>query len=238
MDLPDKIITSAPQCRRCGTCCRNGGPALHNEDLGLIGESLIPLSRLVTIRQNEPALNQQTSQLDPDRGEFLKISGAAGCWTCIFWNEAGKGCGIYEERPLECRLLFCEDTSGIERVIGRNLLTREKVPGLEEDIMKAVHLHESACSFLHINDLVARFLADPSALEKLEEISALVRKDLRIRDSFFAARPEMRQNEMFIFGRPLFLVLSPFGFWVVEANNTLDVQFADAQMSRRPAAIS
>jgi hypothetical protein len=29
-------------CRRCGTCCRKGGPALHREDRHLVVDGLIP----------------------------------------------------------------------------------------------------------------------------------------------------------------------------------------------------
>jgi len=44
-----KNTTDAPEpvCKRCGTCCRKSGPALHTQDLGLFeGKGALALSMI------------------------------------------------------------------------------------------------------------------------------------------------------------------------------------------------
>lgn len=198
---------------------------MHSEDLGLINNAAIPLARMVTIRTNEPALNQQTSSVDIDRGEFVKISGSAGNWSCCFWQEAESSCGIYGERPLECRLLFCEDTRAVEAVMGCDLLIREDILGSEVDIITVVRKHESLFSYNQINSLLSEFLSEPSLKEKLQEINLLVREDLCFRDKFLEERGDLQPIELFLFGRPLFLVLSPYGFRPIESINGISLDY-------------
>lgn len=44
-------------CRRCGTCCEKGGPALHTDDRMLIENGHIPARYLFTIREGEPVVD-------------------------------------------------------------------------------------------------------------------------------------------------------------------------------------
>ncbi|MDO9632844.1 MAG: hypothetical protein Q7I92_13180, partial [Humidesulfovibrio sp.] len=59
-------------CRRCGTCCRKGGPALHVPDLHLFrGPDALDLSLVVTLRAGELALDQPKGRLLPLTAEVL-----------------------------------------------------------------------------------------------------------------------------------------------------------------------
>ena len=42
-------------CLGCGACCRQGGPALHGEDLALVRSRQLRLDDLITVRQGELA---------------------------------------------------------------------------------------------------------------------------------------------------------------------------------------
>ena len=49
-----KAKKTAGECRRCGTCCEKGGPALHGEDRPLVDRGQVPARCLFTIRAGEP----------------------------------------------------------------------------------------------------------------------------------------------------------------------------------------
>ncbi len=76
------IHTKKPSCRRCGDCCQNGGPALHEEDMPLIQDGSIPLTSIVTLRPGERAYDQPAQKVLPLDAEILKIKGRDGKWTC------------------------------------------------------------------------------------------------------------------------------------------------------------
>ena len=119
-------------CQRCGTCCEKGGPALHQEDRHLVDGGRVPASALFTIRRGELARNTVKGTLSPVTQEIIKIKGKPGRWTCLFFDDSTKGCGIYADRPLECRALNCRDTRQIERVYeGTRLTRKDLLSGIE-----------------------------------------------------------------------------------------------------------
>ncbi|MGD8702110.1 MAG: YkgJ family cysteine cluster protein, partial [Desulfosarcina sp.] len=106
----------ANQCRRCGVCCEKGGPSLHHEDRHLVDSGRIPARCLFTLRQGELARDNVKGVLAPLSAEIIKIKGQSGSWTCMFYDDETRGCGIYDHRPLECRALNCRDTRRIAKV--------------------------------------------------------------------------------------------------------------------------
>ena len=85
-------------CKRCGTCCTSGGPALHTEDLALVRAGRLPLAQLITIRSGEIAHNPLTNSLQPVKKELVKISGVGRQWNCCYFDPEEKGCTIYDKR--------------------------------------------------------------------------------------------------------------------------------------------
>jgi Fe-S-cluster containining protein len=63
------------ECSHCGTCCANGGPALHMQDRELIEGGSIPISHLITIRKGELVHNPVTNRLQAAKSELIKING-------------------------------------------------------------------------------------------------------------------------------------------------------------------
>lgn len=63
------------ECSRCGSRCREGGPALHDGDLLLFGSGCLSLENLVTVRRGELAVSPVSGQPEPVAKEFLKIQG-------------------------------------------------------------------------------------------------------------------------------------------------------------------
>ncbi|MDP4978618.1 MAG: YkgJ family cysteine cluster protein, partial [Desulfobacterales bacterium] len=138
--------TDTRACRRCGTCCRKGGPAFHLADRPLIEKGTIPLRHLFTIRKGERAKDPIRGVVRPVSTELIKLKGSANTWTCTFFNERDSSCRIYTGRPLECRLLKCWDTTDVEEMTDRESLTRRHLLEGVAGLWDLVAEHEARCS--------------------------------------------------------------------------------------------
>ena len=135
-----------PLCSRCGECCRKGGPALHRGDLSLLRTPGGPdLADLVTLRAGEPALDQVRGRLEPLETEIVKLRGRHGTWTCLFFRDEGSACAIYQARPLECRVLSCQDTRELARVYAQDRLTRKDILPPGHPLLELLAEHEQRC---------------------------------------------------------------------------------------------
>lgn len=161
-------------CQRCGTCCRKGGPAFHLSDRPLIENGIIPLRHLLTIRKGERVNDPVRGVVEPVAAELIKIKGAHDTWTCTFFDDRNSGCRIYSDRPVECRLLKCWDTTELEAIYEKDRLTRrhllENVAGLWELVVE----HEARCDWANLGEMAARHKKDrdKSTAKALAEIVA------------------------------------------------------------------
>lgn len=196
-------------CRRCGTCCRKGGPTLHLEDRRLLDEGILPPAHLFTIRAGEPAHDNVRGGIHPVEEDLIKIRGAGDTWTCIYLDEALNGCRSYENRPLECRALKCWDTAEIEAVYGRDRLTRRMLLSGAGRLWELIEDHQARCGYREIAALLDGVRGrDPAAVRALRE---MVLYDIHLR--VLAAERGLVPMEMtaFLFGRPLVETLKPLG---------------------------
>jgi Fe-S-cluster containining protein len=205
---------SAAQCTGCGTCCRQGGPALHLEDRSLLEQGGISRGEMVTIRRDEPAYNPLDETVLPSGSEFIKTKGRGGSWSCLFFDETGNRCTIYLNRPLECRLLFCRDTGPLAEVVGENLLTRQMLLPEDDPVLPLLTRQEEECPYRLVNKLLT---GGDKVRDDIEgQLTELVGRDLAVRSIFLRNFPARHAEELFLFGRPLFLVLAPYGFRLLE----------------------
>lgn len=211
-------MSAATACQRCGTCCRQGGPALHGPDAELIRSGALHLDDLVTVRRGELAFQPLADRPEPVTHEFLKLKGQNGSWCCAFFNETSKGCLRYAHRPMACGLLDCTDTGPLLAIAGQDLLTRFDCLLTDDPLLPLIEAHEQTCPCpdlaaidrdLHqTTDAIAALLAD---------LEAAVARDLAFRTWVAAAHGLSLGQELFAFGRPLFQLLHPLG---VQAVNT------------------
>lgn len=213
-----------PACRRCGACCEQGGPALHVEDRQLVESGALRLRDLVAIRSGEPAYDQRQGRVVPSGAEFLKLVGSNGSWSCRFFNMT-RGCGIYGQRPLECRLLFCRDTAPLEAVMGRELLSRRDLLAEGDPLLEWLEKLELEVGYPEVMEILAGLGQQSSAGEALARLTGLVRTDLALREAFLRSSPKRRHDELFLLGRPLFLTISPYGCRLVEGQDGVRLQY-------------
>jgi Fe-S-cluster containining protein len=210
------MVETTSQCKQCGTCCRKGGPALHQEDREILRTGQIELQHLVTIRKGEMALSPVSDTLQATDRELIKTAGRGSDWTCCFFDEQTNTCTIYENRPLECRLLQCWDTATIEAVINKDTLARTDIIEPNDPILEFIGAHEQACPLSRVTSLAVELNGAVEKQPILAELTGLVRRDLQIRARAVTAFNIPVAVELFYFGRPLFVLLSPYNIEIHE----------------------
>lgn len=198
-------------CRRCGTCCRQGGPALHLEDRELVASGRIPLQDLFTIRQGEPAYDNVTETVAPAVTDIIKLKGASsGSQVCRFYESATKGCGIYGHRPAECRALQCWDTSSIETLYRCRRLERRHLLVETAGVWELVQEHQRRCDYGDVAEMAARLKQGTSAEEPCDKLLELVRYDESLRQVTLERTGWNPELLPFLFGRPLSFTIQMF----------------------------
>lgn len=204
-------------CRRCGTCCRQGGPALHLEDQELVESGKILLQHLFTIRRGEPAYDNVTGTIAPAVTDIIKLQSASpGSDVCCFYEFASKGCGIYGHRPAECRALQCWDTQHIEALYRCRRLERRHLLTKAVRIWELVQEHQQHCDYEIVAELAARLKQNSSTEEYQNRLLELIRYDQSLRQvtvERIGMEPELLP---FLFGRPLSFTIQMFKLKTVQ----------------------
>jgi Fe-S-cluster containining protein len=213
MNKPLKNITS---CIRCGTCCTKGGPTLHAGDRQIILDGHIRTEHLITIRKGELAYMPPREELQPVQQELVKIAGKGSGWECLFLNKPMSSCMIYANRPLECRILKCWDTSHLLSVIYKDLLKRADIINPGDPLLKLIEVHEKKCAIQEMENILSSLSDKNDKSKSLKELAQLVQEDLFIRSRAVSEFALTLALEIFILGRPLFKLLSGRGILVQE----------------------
>jgi Fe-S-cluster containining protein len=195
-------MNAAPMtaCRRCGTCCTKGGPAFHLEDRELIDSGVIPAGHLVTLRTGERVHDPIRGGLIVLESEMIKIKGIEGSWSCLYFDRTGLSCRIYENRPLECRILQCWDTRDIAARYAHDRLTRCDLLSDIPDLWNLIADHNSRCSHLTLRQLLSSPSTDADAKKAISEMMAYDQSMRALVVEKGGMAPDMLD---FIFGRPL-----------------------------------
>ncbi|KPJ79167.1 MAG: hypothetical protein AMJ54_00485 [Deltaproteobacteria bacterium SG8_13] len=209
-----RIEPSAPQCQRCGTCCKKGGPALHKKDRVLVESGRLPLTDLFTIRRGELARDNVRGTLQPLDTEIVKIKAReAASWTCRYYSDHDSACRIYSTRPLECRVLQCWDTREIERLYSVGRLRRKDLLVPVEGLWDLIVDHDRRCSYESLHRLTRRLKSGGGEADA-GKVLEVIQYDAELRDLVNERGnldPEMLD---FLFGRPLTRTVGQFGIRV------------------------
>jgi len=206
------------ECRRCGECCRRGGPVLHSEDRGLFAGKIISITDVVRVRKDEPAFDPMQGRVVRAAAEMLKIGGSGRSWSCRFFSPDPPACTVHADRPLECRLFFCRAPEDLAAVAGSDLLALPAVPDLDPALSGLAGEFDRTFPFSAFNVLLRKAVHDRGALA---ELSDLVNRELRFRMKTCAARCLSPSLEAAILGRPFFLSAAASGFEVREREGGL-----------------
>ena len=212
-------MSDAGNCKRCGTCCRQGGPALHGPDIELLRSGHLRPDDLITVRRGELAFQPLAASPEPVAHEFLKLTGRNGSWQCAFYDEATKGCGRYQHRPMACGLLDCTNTGPLLDIAGQDLLTRFDCIDRDDPILALILNHQEHNPCRDIQTVSDDFEQVRARAEILEGLLKDVNLDLAFRSRTADTFHLSVALELFYFGRPLFQLLLPLG---IQPYNTHD----------------
>ncbi len=207
-------------CRRCGTCCKKGGPTLREQDRKLVEKGTLPLRILVTIRKGEFVRGVDGEEPFRTESEMIKIKGTGTEWTCALLDAARNRCTQYDSRPIECRAMACWDTSGIERVMKTPALTRRDLIFGVEGLLDLVSNHERRCGLFDLLNLSASIRRDEKEAER--EIMEMLRYDKALRDLLVEKGADAEQLE-FLLGRPLDSLLGGFDLKLVKDKSRIRI---------------
>ncbi len=197
------------KCKRCGTCCRKGGPTLHSSDIGLIHSGCLLPRHLVTVRAGELVYHPLKRSLMVLPKELVKLRGRYGSWACIFYDES-EGCTIYESRPIECRVLTCWDEGPIAGLFLQDLLARESLIPTGSILFEIMEAYDRAFPTRTVLDLL-RSLAEPSHPPSISaELERLSRADETFRQTAVSSLGIPEDSLPFFFGRPIAEILAQF----------------------------
>jgi Fe-S-cluster containining protein len=202
--------TATTECRRCGTCCKKGGPCFHLEDKGLIEKGLILSKYLYTIRKGELSFDNIKGSISPATTDIIKIKGRNGSWTCVFFDEKNTQCTIYDTRPLECRVLKCWDTRDIEKIYAKDRLTRKDLISGIEGLWDLVEAHQKQCGYDMLTLFVDALNTDKKD-DALKGILDIIEHDIKIRELVVGKAGLESDLTDFLFGRPITETIKMYG---------------------------
>lgn len=215
--MADLVSASSPakaECKRCGACCRKGGPALHSPDSELLSEGILQARDLCSFRAGELVRDDTLSRIVPLPGELVKIAAPFGSrpddWTCRFLTEKNL-CFIHGKQPIECRAFFCEAPEALLALSGKDSLDRKavrallKVPAWWDELMDA---HAERCGYDALTELAPRIAEDADARRSFLEI---VEYDRAFRDLVVEKKAALPEELDFLLGRPLLRTVIMYG---------------------------
>lgn len=196
-------------CRRCGRCCESGGPALHRADLPLVEAGVILRRDLVTLRSGEVVHENVAGGLTTLATEMVKLAGRGSGFSCRFHDASAKACGIHESRPVECRALFCEDTSAIESLYREDRATRADMIAPGGGLWELVEFHDRTWPAAMAVSLARKAARGDVAAR--ESLAGLASAEAAFREAF-RQRAGLAEEELdYYFGRSLRRICAPFG---------------------------
>jgi Fe-S-cluster containining protein len=206
--MPGRTPSSLTVCRRCGTCCAKGGPALHFGDFSLLQSGVLTRSDLCTFRAGEPMHDQVRGAVRLLQKECVKIRSVAGGSACIFHEQGKAACGLYAHRPLECRAMKCWDAAELEKALQQPRMIRRDLIKADCALDELIREHEARCGCARLLEWLD--LGTAEALMALQEASSY---DTALR-AVLVEREVLDPGELaFLLGRPLDVVIQGLLRW-------------------------
>ncbi|MHC1791391.1 YkgJ family cysteine cluster protein [Solidesulfovibrio sp.] len=191
---------AVPPCRRCGRCCRLGGPALHHDDLPAIRDGRIRPEHCLTLRRGETVTDNVAGGVGPLPVELVKLRPVPGGRACLFYHDP-PACAIHDTRPVECRTLSCDAPATLAALYATNRLTRADILPPGSDLAELCAHHEAETDLARLTRLCRQAAAGDEAAR--EAARAVARLDAALRELLPRRLGLAPQTLLFYLGRPL-----------------------------------
>jgi Fe-S-cluster containining protein len=191
-------------CRRCGRCCRQGGPALHRIDLPLFRRGVLAPGHLLTLRRGEYVTDNVAGGIGPSPEELVKLQPGPDGRTCLFFREPA-ACAIHQDRPAECRVLYCDAPEALTAMYRNDRLSRSDILAAASPLAALCAHHETETSLPRLDALCRRAAGGDAAAR--DEVRRIVRFDAAFRDLLPERAGVSPETLLFYLGRPPTLAL-------------------------------
>jgi len=207
------VYACRPYCMRCGECCSQVSPSLHQEDVYLFDEGILRYSDTYTIRKGEPVLDNINSRLETLSQELIKIKESSKNRLCLFYEKTGKSCRIYEKRPIQCRTQECWNPEALEHLWSRDKLTRRHLIKADNDLAELIEIHDQRCSPQLLDKTVKNYWGTGKTSD-LDPVVEILSQDMIIRNFFLEKMGRDQEELEFLIGRPLAKVVEAYNLEV------------------------
>jgi len=200
------------ECIRCGECCLRSSPSLQVTDISRVINGPIRRSDLYTLRVGELVQDNIRGGLKRTEEELIKVREREETGACIFYDDPGKQCTIYEGRPIQCAAMKCWDERDFMQAYREPKAARRDLFH-DENLLRLMASHEERCGYA----LLERDVRDIETIgeKAVRKILATLKVDHDIR-SLTREKLGIDFDELdLIFGRPLIKTISMFGLKVV-----------------------
>ena len=186
---------------------------MHRSDRKRVERGAIDLADLFTIRTGEPVYDNVRNEAARAAGEIIKVKGRNGSQACRYYAAPDNRCEIYTDRPLECRLLNCWDTTDIEAAYAVDRLTRQELIGSVKGLWELIADHEERCSYLKLARRLERMKVQRDK-QMAEQIAESINFDTQLR-LLLVDRHQMNPDLLdFLLGRPMEIIFTGFGYQI------------------------
>lgn len=146
-ELADRLmyLAQAQRCLGCGTCCLTSSPTLYSQDLERISPQGLPREALYALRAGEKVSSAREGNNRHLERELIKLresqrKGGSSGIGCVFLQAVR--CGIYEQRPLQCRVMECWSGSHAGQLAGQPRLTRAMLFASDETALALIQEYD------------------------------------------------------------------------------------------------
>jgi Fe-S-cluster containining protein len=213
-EMEKAAYATRPYCLQCGDCCRQGSPTLYLEDTPILRQGVIQRMDLLTLRAGEIGFSNATQDLVLLDEEQVKVKEKPGSRECLLLDSGTGVCSIYEDRPIQCRVMECWNPDFFYDLKSKKYLTRKELLNPADPLLPVIESHGQRCS---VDDLqralsrVKRGFADAQA-----EAMDILFFDRHLREFLTREQGISPENQMFLIGRPVSDLIISFGFRIEE----------------------
>ncbi len=215
------------ECTQCGTCCRKGGPAIHDKDLHLLIDGVLRLEDLITFRPGEFVRDESMQKVVPLETDTVKIAPAINAtehdWSCRFFiNDFNtSACALHGKHPAECRALYCKNPEFLLALPADGRQSRKQIIEHTQSPpwwLELIDTHTEKCDLGKVAECIVKIDEDPSVKQELVEIIAF---DNSFRELVLEKTDISPELLPFLFGRPLLGLMHQFKVEVFKTDSGL-----------------
>ena len=214
--MEPQIEVKKTHCTRCGECCLAAGPSLQKSDLPLFFNHVLNGTHLYTIRKNELVRDNINDALKFTDQEIIKLRDRETGKGCILYDDGGKACTIYANRPSQCRAFACWDDNEFKQVFSEPKADREDIIK-DPSLLRLISAHEAACNYETISHHVKQIQQQgETAVQKVLKILHYDWEIRRLTHEKLAI--DLREMDL-LYGRPLTETIHMFGLTVKQESD-------------------